>query len=148
MYTRALKTGHWIATENQYHSFSTGDLYNNLEAIAKGEFDTPLAVHISTSPIKAEHAYLWTPVAESNDSIVVSYGQQIVRVGWGEFTKLVDDIETLRANGFRVKDVRSGEPRARDLEKVGFEQYQKIDNRISKHRGSTLFEIALTASSK
>jgi hypothetical protein len=146
MDTRALKTGHWIAAANRYHSFSTGDLFENLEAVVNGEFEPPLAVHVSPNPIKAMHAYLWAPVIESTDSLTVNYGDQTVRFEWNDFTGLVDDIETLRSNGFRVKDVRSGEPRVKDVDSVGLERYRRIENRLSKHRGSSLFELALTAS--
>lgn len=148
MDTRSLKTGHWYAAQNTYESFSTGDLYQVLEQIASGEMETPVAVHISPNPIKAMHAYLWTPVVKTTDLLVVSYGQQTVRFEWSEFEQLVEDVETLRANGFRVKDVQSGEPRIRDLEKTGLKEYRRIENRLEKHRGSAFFELVLTASTK
>jgi len=148
MNTRELKTGHWRATENQYRSFSTGEIFQVLEEIAEGEFSEPLSVHISDNPIKAQHSYLWSPVMENTDSLVVSYGDQIVRFDWSEFKQLVDDIETLRGAGFRVKDVKSGEPRVRDLESIGIKEYRKIEDRLQEYRGSNLFELALTASSR
>jgi len=148
MNTRELKTGHWLATENQYKSFSTGDIYEVLKKVAEGEYDTPLSIHVSDNPIKAQHSYLWCPVLESTDQLLLSYGKQVVRFRWSEFKQLVDDIEILRRAGFRVKDIKSGEPRVRDLEDIGAEEYRKIEDRIQEYRGSTVFELALTASTR
>mgnify|MGYP000586050042 CR=1 FL=1 len=131
-----------------YYSFSTGDIFEVLEQVVDGEFETPLAVHVSENPIKAQHSYLWTPVVDSSDPLVLSYGSQTVRVEWSSFKQLVDDIETLRGAGFRVKDVKSGEPRIRDLEDIGREEYREIEDRIQEYRGSTVFELALTASTR
>lgn len=85
---------------------------------------------------------------ENSSSLVVSYGDQIVRFDWTEFEQLVDDIETLRGAGFRVKDVKSGEPRVGDLEKVGRKVHREIEDRLQEYRGSTLFELALTVSTR
>ena len=148
MNTRELKTGHWLATEDQYRSFSTGDIFDILEQVVDGGFETPLAIHISENPIKAQHSYLWTPVVDSTDPLVLSYGDQIIRVNWSDFKQLVYDIETLRGAGFRVKDIKSGEPRVQDLEDIGRDQYRKTEDRIQEYRGSTAFELALTASTK
>jgi hypothetical protein len=146
MDTRTLKTGHWYATDNTYERFSTGNLYKILQRAANGELGNPLALHISPNPIKAMHAYIWAPVVDSSDPLVVSYGQQQVLFEWETFEQLVADIETLRESGFRVKDIRSGEPRVNDLESVGLETYQEIENRLQKYRGGNMFEIALTTS--
>lgn len=146
MDTRSLKTGHWYASKDTYSSFSTGDLYEVLEKAANGELVSPLALHVSPNPIKAMHAYLWVPIIDSADPLTVSYGEQKVQFDWDTFEQLVEDIETLRGNGFRVKDVRSGEPRVKDLEKVGMEEYREIEDRLEQYRGSSLFELALTAS--
>ena len=148
MNTRELKTGHWLATEDQYHSFSTGDIFQVLEQVAEGDYGEPLSIHISENPIKAQHSYLWSPVMENSSSLVVSYGDQVVRFDWTEFEQLVDDIETLRGAGFRVKDVKSGKPRVGDLEEIGVEEYRRIEDRLQEYRGSTLFELALTASTR
>jgi len=137
-----------MATENQYRSFSTGDLFDILEKIASNRFETPLALHVSENPIKAQHSYLWTPVIDSVDPLVLSYGTQTVRVKWTEFEQLVDEIETLRGAGFRVKDIKSGEPRVGDLEDIGLEEYRKIEDRLREYRGSNLFKLALTASKR
>ena len=148
MNTRELKTGHWLATEDQYISFSTGDIFQVLEQVAENEYGEPLSIHISDNPIKAQHSYLWAPVMENSDSLVVSYGDQVVRFDWSEFKQVVDDIEKLRGAGFRVKDVKSGEPRVRDLQDIGVETYREIEGRLQRYRGSNLFELALTASSR
>lgn len=148
MNTRELKTGHWMATEQRYRSFPTAELFETLEKIVSDGFETPLAVHVSENPIKAQHSYLWTPVIDSTDPLVLSYGTQTVRVEWTEFEQLVDDIETLRGAGFRVKDIKSGEPRVKDLEEIGSREYRRIDDRLQEYRGSTLFELALTASTR
>ncbi len=148
MNTRELKTGHWLATQDQYRSFSTGDIFQVLNEVAEGGYREPFAVHISDNPIKAQHSYLWCPVMEDNSSLVVSYGDQVVRFDWSEFEQLVGDIETLRGSGFRVKDIKSGEPRVRDLEDLGVEEYRRIEENLEDFRGSSLFELALTASSR
>ena len=146
MDTRSLKTGHWYATENNFESFSTGDLFPVLEQAAAGELGTPVAVHVSPNPIKAMHAYLWAPVVDASESLTVSFGEQKVLLEWPEFEQLVEDIEELRAAGFRVKDVRSGDPRVKDLEELGVQRYREIENQIKHYRGGSLFELALTAS--
>jgi len=148
MNTRSLKTGHWLATEDRYRSFSTGDIFQVLEQVAEGKYSEPLSVHISDNPIKAQHSYLWCPVMENSSSLVVSYGDQVVRFDWTEFEQLVDNIETLRGAGFRVKDIKSGEPRVGDLEDIGLEEYRKIEDRLREYRGSNLFKLALTASKR
>jgi len=146
MNTRALKNGHWIVTEDAFMNPSTGDIYDVLDAATSGEYGTPIAVHVSENPIRSEHGYLHTPVSERSDPLMLSFGSDTLRIEWGSFSQLVDDIETLRGAGFRLDDIRSGTPRIKDLDEVGMDRFRELDRRIDADRGSIRFELAIMVS--
>lgn len=146
MDNRGLKQGHWIVSSNGYQSVSTGDLRGEFERLQKGLFEPPVAVHVSENPIRSEHAYLWTPVLQSTDPLLLTYGRQSVLLDWTEFDDLLGAIEELRWHGFRGDDIRSGEPRVSDLDSVGSERYWMLDDLIDPYRGTPLFEVAWTVS--
>lgn len=143
---RDVKQGHWIASSSDHRSISTGDLLSEFQRVQDGEYDLPLAVHVSENPIRSEHAYLWTPPTYSTDPLLLTYGRQNVVLQWAEFDQLLSAIEELRWHGFRGDDIRSGEPRVRDLDSVGRERYRTLNERIDPHRGTALFEVAWTVS--
>ncbi len=143
---RGLKQGHWIASAHQQKSVSTGDLLEEFRDIRDGAYDPPLAVHVSENPIRSEHAYLWTPVVTSTSPLVLSYARQTVRVNWDEFADLLTAVEELRWYGFRGDDIRSGEPRVRDLTRVGKDRYRELDSIIDPHRGTGFLEVVWTLS--
>lgn len=143
---RSLKQGHWVATRDQFRSVSTGDLLDVLREIRDGAVDAPLAVHVSANPIRSEHAYLWTPVSDTHAPLRLSYDQQTVSLEWNVFDRLLAAVEELRWHGFRGDDIRSGEPRVRDLASVGPSRYQTIDSRIEPYRGTALLDVVWTAS--
>ena len=144
---RELKQGHWLVTEDEYVGFQSGEIFNKLRAVAEGEFSLPVAIHVSRNPIKAEHAYLWTPVMISSERLRVSYGKAQVAFRWPELEQIVELVEELRAAGFRLDDIRKGSPRQQDLMEVGLDRYREIESCLSRWRGSLVFELGLDASS-
>jgi len=44
---RPLKQGHWIVSVNQHRRVSTGDLIEVFQRLEAGEYESPLAVHVS-----------------------------------------------------------------------------------------------------
>lgn len=143
---RSLKQGHWVASDDQYESVSTGDLPELFQQIRAGEYSTPLAVHVSENPIRSEHAYLWTPVVYSTDPLTVTYGKQTVSIDWHEFDTLLAAVEELRWHGFRGADIRSGEPRVRNLESVGKDRYRKLNHILDPYRGTAFLDVVWTLS--
>lgn len=146
MNTRELKQGHWIVSSDTYESVSTGDLFDLFRDIRDGKHDPPIAVHISENPIRSEHAYLWTPATHRTDPLTASYSRQTARFEWDTFDQLLDAVEELRRHGFRGDDIRSGEPRVRDLESVGADRYRELDRIIDPHRRTPLLDIVWTVS--
>lgn len=143
---RSLKQGHWIVSASEHRRVSTGDLLEELKRIGRGEYEPPLAVHVSENPIRSEHAYLWTPIINSTDALLLTYGRESVFFEWGEFYRLLDAVEELRWHGFRGDDIRSGEPRVRDLDSVGAARYWTLNERINPHRGTAFLGVVWTAS--
>ena len=147
MNTRTLKQGHWIAHADGCLQPSTGDLLSVFRDLRDGNFDTPLAVHVTSSPIRSSHAYLWTPVNETARPLTVAYDRQTVRISdWGRFAALLTAIEDLRLHGFTFDELRSGEPRVSNLRKIGRGAYQDRDEMIAPHRRTARLELALTLS--
>lgn len=143
---RGLKQGHWLVTGHEFRSVSTGDLLDVFREIQAGEVEPPLAVHVSENPIRSEHAYHWTPVVHSTEPLLLSYGRQTVLLEWGVFGRVLDAVEELRWHGFRGDDIRSSEPRVRDLASIGASRYWKLNERLDAHRGTPLFEVVWTVS--
>lgn len=146
MSQRSLKQGHWLVDQEHYESVSTGDLVDLFDRLRAGEMTPPVAVHISENPIRSEHAYLWTPVVADPTVLDVTYGRQRVRFEWETFETLLDAVEELRWHGFRGDDIRSGEPRVRDLEDIGTGRYRDVDRIIEPHRGTALLDLVWTVS--
>jgi len=147
MNTRTLKQGHWIAHADGVQQPSTGDLLDVFRDLRAGEFDTPLAIHVTSSPIRSSHAYLWTPVNGTPSPLTVAYDRQRVRIaGWKQLAELVRTIEDLRLHGFTFDELRSGEPRVRNLREIGRESYQDRDEVVDPHRRTARLELALTLS--
>jgi len=143
---RGLKQGHWLVSDSELRTPSTGDLLPLFREVQRGAIEPPLAVHVSENPIRSEHAYLWTPVIHSTDPLLLSYGRESVVVEWDEFDRLLSAVEELRWHGFRGDDIRSGEPRVRNLDSVGADRYVTLNERIDPHRGTGLFELVWTLS--
>jgi len=143
---RGLKQGHWIASDDEHQGISTGDLLEEFRRLERGEYEPPLAVHVSENPIRSEHAYLWTPVVFSADPMLLTYARESVLFEWSEFNQLLDAVEELRWHGFRGDDIRSGEPRVRDLDSIGSERYWTLNERIDPHRSTALLEVIWTVS--
>lgn len=143
---RELKQGHWIASANDHRKISTGDLLEEFQRLEGGEYEPPLAVHVSENPIRSEHAYHWTPVIHSTETLLLTYGRESSYFKWNEFHQLLDAVEELRWHGFRGDDIRSGEPRVRDLDSIGTDRYWTLDGKIEPHRGTAFFEVVWTVS--
>jgi len=147
MSQRPLKQGHWIATANRYERVSTGDLLGVFRDLRAGQHETPLAVHVTSSPIRSSHAYLWTPVNATDTPLTVTYDREHVRIAdWKLLAELVRAVEDLRLHGFTFDELRSGEPRVRNLREIGRESYQHCDEVIEPHRRTARLELALTLS--
>ena len=146
MDTRALKNGHWIASASEYASISTGNLPEYFDRLRDGEYETPLAVHLSENPIRSEHAYLWTPIVHETAPLTLDYAGKTVELDWTEYDRVLEAVEELRWHGFRGDDIRSGEPRVRDLQSVGRDRYRTLDARLNPHRGTPLLDVAWTLS--
>jgi len=147
MNTRTLKQGHWIAHEDGLLQPSTGDLLDVFRGIRIGDCDAPLAVHVTSSPIRSSHAYLWTPVNATAKPLTVAYDRQRVRItDWERFAALLTAIEDLRLHGFTFDELRTGEPRVRNTREIGREAYQDRDEMLAPHRRTARLELALTLS--
>lgn len=146
MNQRSLKNGHWIAAANRYDGISTGDLPEYFEKLRDGAYEPPVAVHLTSSPIQSFHAYLWTPVQERTAPIVLDFDRETVRFEWDEFDVLLAAVEDFRWHGFTLDEIRSGEPRVQNLDRIGIERYQRVDAVIDPHRRSPLLEVAITLS--
>jgi hypothetical protein len=146
MDTRALKNGHWIASANEFASISTGGLPPHFDRLRNGEYETPVAVHLSANPIRSEHAYLWTPVVHEVAPLTLDYDNQTVELSWDEYDRVLEAVEELRWHGFRGDDIRSGEPRIRDLRSVGRDRYQTLNARLDPYRNTPLLEVVWTLS--
>jgi len=147
MDTRTLKQGHWLAHADGVQQPSTGDLLDVFRDLRDGEYDTPLAVHVTSSPIRSSHAYLWTPVNVTASPLAVAYDRQTVRIAdWDRFAELLRAIEDLRLHGFTFDELRSGEPRVRNLREIGRKSYQDCADVIEPYRRTPRMELALTLS--
>lgn len=147
MNTRTLKQGHWVAHANGLLQPSTGDLLGVFRDLRGEQYDTPLAIHVTSSPIRSSHAYLWTPVNDTAVPLTVAYDRQTVRIAdWQAFGSLVAAIEDLRLHGFTFDEIRSGEPRVRNLREIGRGTYQERDGVLDPHRRTARLELALTLS--
>jgi hypothetical protein len=147
MNTRTLKQGHWVAHADGCLQPSTGDLLDVFRDLRSDNFDTPLAVHVTSSPIRSSHAYLWTPVNATVKPLTIAYDRQRVRISdWKRFAELLLAIEDLRLHGFTFDELRSGEPRVSNLREIGREAYQHRDEVLAPHRRTARLELALTLS--
>jgi len=147
MNTRMLKQGHWLAHSDGLLQPSTGDLLEVFRDLVAGKYDTPLAVHVTSSPIRSSHAYLWTPVNESRRPLTVAFDRQHVRISdWGEFETLLSSIEDLRLHGFTFDEIRSCEPRVGNVRSIGREAYQRREYVIERYRRTAKLELALKLS--
>ena len=144
---RTFKQGHWIVHNAGVESLSTGDLLDAFRSLRSGRFDPPLAVHITSSPIRSSHSYLWTPVNATDDAITIAYDRQMVRIDdWSPFSQFVAAIEDLRLNGFTFDEIRSGAPRVRNLREIGKGVYRDRDRIIDPYRRTARLELGLTLS--
>lgn len=144
---RTFKQGHWLVHADGVKSPSTGDLLATFRQLRSGEFDPPLAVHVTSSPIRSSHAYLWTPVNETAKPLTVAFDREKVRIGqWDTFEGLVAAVEDLRLHDFTFDEIKSGEPRVANLRKIGREGYWTRDRIIDPHRWTAWIELALTLS--
>lgn len=145
---REFKNGSWVATENEFNQFSTGDIKQTIRDIAEGEYDTPYALHVAESPMLSEHAYLWTPISHSTGTITLDFSRRTVTVSHEEFFELIDRVETLRGEGFRLDDIRHLGGRIRDIQNLGKDEYLDQVAALEPYHKSPLFELALKASEK
>jgi hypothetical protein len=147
MRQRELKQGHWLAHANGYLQPSTGDLLDTFRDLRAGNFNTPLAVHVTSSPIRSSHSYLWTPVNHTTKPLTVAFDRERIRIDdWQAFEELLAAIEDLRLFGFTFDEIKSGEPRVAHLREIGREAYQQRDEVIAPHRWTAWIELALTLS--
>lgn len=146
MNQRELKNGHWIAASNRYERISTSDLPDHFDQLQAGDYEPPVAVHLTASPIRSSHAYLWTPVREATDPLGLDFDRETVTIRWGELDRLVRAVEDCRWNGFTFTEIRSGEPRVSHLEEMGVESYRRAEGVIEPHRRTAALEVALTLS--
>lgn len=144
---RRFKQGHWLTHVNGVECPSTGDLLGTFRSLQAGAFDPPLAAHITSSPIRSSHAYLWTPVNETLSPLSMAYDRQTIRIAdWSAFERLLVAVEDLRLAGFTFDEIRSGEPRVRNLRQLGRDRFRERDTVIDPHRRTAGLELALTLS--
>lgn len=144
---RSLKQGHWLAHEEGVEQPSTGDLLHVFRRLRDRTYRPPLAVHVTSSPIRSSHAYLWTPVNLTERPLTVAFDRENVRIeDWSRFGRLVGSIEDLRLHGFTFDEIRSGEPRVASLKSIGRSRYSDREAVIEPVRRSARLELALTLS--
>lgn len=144
---RTFKQGHWIAHQDGVETPSTGDLLGLFRRLRTGEFEPPLAVHVTSSPIRSSHSYLWTPINQTPEPLTVAFDRETVRIqDWSVLDDLVAAIEDFRLHGFTFDELRSGEPRVRNLREIGRERYSERDAVIDPHRRTAWLDLALTLS--
>jgi len=144
---RTYKQGHWIGHNDGTETPSTGDLLTAFHELRDGKYDPPLAVHVTSSPIRSSHAYLWTPVNTTAQPLTVAYDRETVRIhDWSQFERLLSAIEDLRLCGFTFDELRSGQPRVRNLREIGRDAYCDRDEIVDPHRRTARLELALTLS--
>lgn len=144
---RTYKQGHWVAHADGVKTLSTGDLLTVFRNLRAGWYDPPLAVHVTSSPIRSSHAYLWTPVNQTQLPLTIAFDRQHVRIAdWQSFADLVAAVEDLRLHGFTFDEIRSGDPRVRNLQSIGRAAFTGRDQIIAPHRRTARLELALTLS--
>lgn len=144
---RTFKQGHWIVHDDGVETPSTGDLLEHFRALRDGEYDPPLAIHVTSSPIRSSHSYLWTPMNVTDRPLTVAYDREHVRItDWDSFAKLLTAIEDLRLCGFTFDEIRSGEPRTNNVAEIGVQAYRERDQQLDPHRRTARLELALTLS--
>jgi len=146
MSQRSLKNGHWIAAANRYDSISTGDLPEHFKDLRDGAYEPPVAVHLTSSPIQSFHSYLWTPINHSIAPLVLDFDRETARLSWDDYDELLEAVEDLRWHGFTLKEIRSGEPRLSNLQSVGREQWNAVNEVIEPHRRTPELEAIITLS--
>lgn len=147
MAQRTYKQGHWLAHDTGTETPSTGDLLKLFCELRAGEYDPPLAIHVTSSPIRSSHSYLWTPVNISTKPLSVAYDRETVRIeDWQAFADLVAAIEDLRLHGFTFDEIRNGEPRVYNVESIGLSMYRNREQIIEPNRRTARLELALTLS--
>jgi hypothetical protein len=144
---REYQQGHWLAHPGGVETPSTGDLRRVFTQLRAGALQLPLAVHVTSSPIRSSHSYLWTPINVTQRPLTVAYDRQQVRIDdWQAFASLVGAVEDLRLHGFTFDELRSGEPRTRNVAGIGIETYRDRNAVIDPHRRTARLELALTLS--
>lgn len=144
---RRFKQGHWLAHADGVQHPSTGELLQTFRRLRAGEYAAPLAVHVTSSPIRSSHAYLWTPVNETLEPLTVAYDRQMVTVDdWAAFEQLLVAVEDLRLAGFTFDELRSGEPRVSNVATIGRDEYISREETIAPHRRTARLELVLTLS--
>lgn len=144
---RQFKQGHWIAHEDGVATPSTGDLLDAFRRLRAEVYAPPLAVHVTSSPIRSSHSYLWTPVNATLSPLSVAFDRETVRIGdWQAFDDLVAAVEDLRLHGFTFDEIRSGEPRTGHVASMGLPAYRDRNQAVSPHRRTARLELALTLS--
>ena len=147
MAQRTYKQGHWVAHDVDTETPSTGDLLGLFRRLRAGDYDPPLAIHVTSSPIRSSHSYLWTPVNISTNPLTVAYDREKVRIeDWQTFANLVAAIEDLRLHRFTFDEIKSGEPRVQNVESIGLPAYRDRAQVIEPYRRTARLELALTLS--
>lgn len=145
--TRTLKQGHWIAHVDGLLLPSTGDLLDAFRSIRAGDYEAPLAIHVTSSPIRSSHAYLWTPTNATTSPLSIAFDRERVRISdWDAFEQLLVAVEDLRLNGFTFDEIRSDEPRVGNLRTIGRDAYQDRTQLIDPARRTPRLDLALTLS--
>lgn len=143
---RGIKIGHWVATTDRYERVSTGDLLETFQAIADGEYTSPLAVYVAKRANISQHSYIWTPVSASTDPLTFAYARQTITIDLTDLFDLVAAIEDCRWHGFRLEDIRTGRPRVDDLRSIGRDRYRRLEAVIDPYRTTATLEAAITMS--
>jgi len=136
MKTKDVQRGHWHAHTDGFDKISSSDLYEYIENndIGTGGF------HVTSSPIKNAHAYLWT------QNPGWTYDKTRVQSSKEELLRIIELVERLRANKFTLDEIRALNPKMRSLQRIGAQQWLKIREKIRPYKSTTLIEIAITAS--
>jgi len=146
MNTNTLKRGHWLVTKSQLLQPSTGELYTTITELANNGYEAPLAFHVSANPIRSEHAYLWTPLSLQTEPVSLDYDGNTIHTDLDTLLDITHGVEILRRNGFRIDDIRTGEHRVRNIDRLGGTTYRELTSFLDRYRGSPRFELAVTIS--
>lgn len=136
--------GHWYVDEDGFKRIKTSDLYDFVIDNLEGKKD--FFFHLTDSPIRNQHGYLWTPKCSKYTQLTFSYNKTIVNIDYNEFKELINLIEYLRSNEFTLKEILNLKPRSKNIDSLGLSLWLKTSEFLKQYKKSTVFEPAMLIS--